>query len=146
MSAQDAARPVAGLAVRFENAVGTLDRALAATQGLIEETREEITRAQASLGQDFPHREALDAARTRRSEIAAKMKAAATADEQAKPAKPTTTPAAAAAPNSDVLHSLEALASMHTNRGAPTGKPTAATASQPYAPPAPDRDTSPGLD
>jgi hypothetical protein len=77
VSVGDIENAAAGLVVRFENALRTLDRTLASKREWIDELTTEINRAQAAHGKPFQHQDALHAAYATRKEINDKLNAAA---------------------------------------------------------------------
>jgi hypothetical protein len=136
VSVGDIENPAAGLVVRFENALRTLDRTLASKHEWIDELTTEISRAQAAFGKPFQHQDALHAAYAARKEIDDKLNAA---------AAPPPVPAPVAAIDPDVAASLGVLASTHgatrngeRREGGPTGRP--------YTPTTVEPNTAPGLE
>jgi hypothetical protein len=136
VSVGDIENPAAGLVVRFENALRTLDRTLGSKREWIDELSTEISRAQAALGKPFQHQDALHAAYAARKEVNDKLNEA---------AAPTPAPAPTAVTDPDVAASLGVLASSHG--AAPGGQhPGSPAPAQPYSPPEAERDTTPSLD
>jgi len=103
ISTGDIENAAPGLVVRFENALGSLDRKLTAKQDWIDELATEITRAEGELGKPFQHQDALHAAYTTRKAIN---------DQLAAVAAPLPAPAVVSA-DPDVAASLGVLAATH---------------------------------